>query len=40
MQKKNENKKKSILNDIYGVVKDYDNHLNKLKNLQSKLYNY
>ena len=36
----NENMEKSILNDIYGVVKDYDNHLNKLKNLQSKLYNY
>lgn len=36
----NESMEKSILSDIYGVVKDYDNHLNKLKNLQSKLCNY
>lgn len=36
----NESMEKSVLSDIYGVVKDYDNHLNKLKNLQSKLCNY
>ena len=33
----NENMKESILNDINGVVKDYDNHLFKLNNLNTKL---
>ena len=30
----------SILNDINGVVKDYDNHLFKLNNLNTKLSKY
>ena len=33
----NENMEESILNDINGVVKDYDNHLFKLNNLNTKL---
>ena len=36
----NENMEESILNDINGVVKDYDNHLFKLNNLNTKLSKY
>lgn len=36
----NENMDESIMNDIQGVIKDYDNHLYKLNSLQSKLCKY
>lgn len=36
----NENMEESILNDINGVVKDYDSHLFKLNNLNTKLSKY
>ena len=36
----NENMEESILYDINGVVKDYDNHLFKLNNLNTKLSKY
>lgn len=36
----NENMEESIMNDIKGVVKDYDNHLNVLNNLIIKLGKY
>lgn len=36
----NENMEESIMNDIQGVIKDYDDHLYKLNNLQSKLCKY
>ena len=36
----NENMEESIMNDIQGVVKDYDDHLYKLNNLRSKLCKY
>ena len=36
----NKDMEESIMNDIKGVVKDYDNHLDVLNNLKSKLCKY
>lgn len=36
----NENIEESIMNDIKGIVKDYNNHLCKLNDLRSKLCKY
>ena len=36
----NKDMEESIMNDIKGVVKDYDNHLEVLNNLKSKLCKY
>ena len=33
----NENMDESIMNDIKGVIKDYDNQLEKLNSIQKKL---
>ncbi|WP_294129430.1 DUF2383 domain-containing protein [uncultured Clostridium sp.] len=36
----NKNIEQSVMNDIKGVVKDYDNHLEVLNNLKTKLCKY
>ena len=36
----NKNMEESIMNDIRGVIKDYDNHLEVLNNLKTKLCKY
>lgn len=36
----NENMDETLLNDVNGVIKDYDDHLFKLNNLNAKLIKY